>query len=127
MPESVFLRGGEPLAQQRIEIEHLMRRLVDDLLREQVFDRGREVVDLETLTPAAIDVIKHPLEGPQPADQAVSRTVIQAIPANGLDHLLNRCRAALAAAFLDQLPRQVLAWLIGHDLTARRRRRYRSC
>src|ERR1700726_2747504 len=100
MPESVFLRGGEPLAQQRIEIEHLMRRLVEDLLREQVFDRGREVVDLETLTPAAIDVIKHPFEGPQPADQAVSRTVIQAIPANGLDHLLNRCRAALAAAFL---------------------------
>jgi len=64
MPESVFLRRGEPLAQQRIEIEHLMRRLVDDLLREQIFDGRREVVDLETLTPAAIDVIKHPLEGP---------------------------------------------------------------
>src|SRR6202030_3445632 len=109
MPESVFLRGGEPLAQQRIEIEHLMRRLVDDLLREQIFEGGREVVDLETLTPAAIDVIKHPLEGPQPADQAVSRTVIQATPGNGLDHLLNRCRAALAAAFLHQLPRQVLS------------------
>src|SRR6476660_3152946 len=109
MPESVFLRRGKPLAQQRIEIEHLMRRLVDDLLREQIFDRGREVVDLETLTPAAIDVIKHPLKGPQPADQAVSRTVTQAIPANGLDHLLSRCRAALAAAFLDQLPRQVLS------------------
>src|ERR1700719_3000689 len=109
MPESVFLRGGEPLAQQRIEIEHLMRRLVDDLLREQIFDGRREVVDLETLTPDAIDVIKHPLEAPQPADQAVSRTVIQASPGNGLDHLLSRCRAALAAALLDQLPRQVLS------------------
>src|SRR5882757_5750792 len=115
MPKGVFLRGGEPLAQQRIEIEHLMRRLVDDLLREQVFDRGRKVVDFEALTPAAIDVIKHPLEGPQPTDQAMRRTIAQAIPANGLDHLLNRCRAALAAAFLDQLAGESLSRQLGHD------------
>src|SRR3984893_15735646 len=94
-----------------------MRRLVEDLLREQVFDRGREVVDLETLTPAAIDVIKHPFEGPQPADQAGSRTLIQSTPANGLDHLLNRCRAALAAAFLDQLLGESLSRQVWHSRT----------
>src|SRR5690349_19255576 len=109
VPEGILLGGDEPLVKQGVEIEHLVRRLVDDLLREQIFDRGREVVDLETLTPAAVDIVKHPLEGPQPADQAVLRMVVQAILANGLDHVLYRGSAALVPASLDQLACQALS------------------
>src|SRR5271170_4342634 len=65
-----LLLGGDRAApQQRVEIQHLVGRFVDDLLREQIFDRGWKVVDLQALTPTAVDVIKHPFKGPQPADQ----------------------------------------------------------
>src|SRR6516165_2312816 len=67
----------DPPVKLSVEIEHLLCRFVDDLLREQVFDRRREVVDFEPLTPTAIDVIEHPLEGPEPAEQPVSRVVTQ--------------------------------------------------
>ena len=44
MAEGVLLASGETVPEQRVEIQRLVRRFVDDLLREQVFDRGREVV-----------------------------------------------------------------------------------
>src|SRR5215831_10860249 len=122
MPERILLRRDAAFVEQRIEIEHLVRRLVDNLLREQVFYRGREVVDFETLTPTAIDVIKHPLQRPQTPDQAVCGIAVEAALPGRLGHLLDRSRAALASALVDQLPRQVFAWEAGHGLTARRRR-----
>src|SRR5437868_1402913 len=112
MLEGLFLRLDASPAQQRVEIEHLVRRLVDDLPREQVFDRSREIVDLEPLPPAAIDVIKHPLEDPKAADEAVDRVVVEAGRARRRDDVLDRSRAALVATrrrqFLrERLPRQL--------------------
>jgi hypothetical protein len=91
-------------------------RLVDDLLREQVFDRGGEVIDLEPLTPAAIDVVKHPLKGPQPAEQPMYRFAVEAVAAEALDYPLYRRGAAFVPALADQLSGEVFSWQFGHDL-----------
>src|SRR5258708_4924231 len=79
--ERLFLRLDAAVPKQGVEIQHLMRRFVDDLAREQVFDRGREVVHLQPLAPAAIDVIEHPLQDPEAAEQAADRGLVHGRPA----------------------------------------------
>src|SRR5215471_8400679 len=114
MAKRILLGGGEPFAQLGVEIKHLVRRFIDDLLREQVFDRRRKVVDFEPLTPTAVDVVKHPLERPQAREQPMSRVVTEAGATDIPDYLLDECRAAFAPALLSELSREILPWQVGH-------------
>jgi hypothetical protein len=102
------------MAQQGVEIQHLMRRFVDDLAREQVFDRGREVVHLQPLAPAAIDVIEHPLQDPEAAEQAVDRVLVEAGLACRRDDIFHRRGAALVPARRRQFLGQGLSRQLGH-------------
>jgi hypothetical protein len=45
-----------------------MGGLIHDLPRKEVFDRRGEIIDLEPLSSAAIDVVEHPFQRPQPDD-----------------------------------------------------------
>src|SRR5205085_9577330 len=62
--------------------------------------RSSDLVHLEALAPAAVDVIEHPLQGPQPAEQAVHGILVEAAVARRGDDVLHRGHAAFGAAFL---------------------------
>src|SRR5215831_4318068 len=92
-----------------------MSGFVDNLFGEQIFDRGRKVVHLQPLTPATVDVIKHPLQGPQPSEQTMRLVVVDTSLAHRRDNRLYGSRAAFCPALADQFPRQILTGQLGHN------------
>src|SRR5713226_7455672 len=115
------------LAQQGVEIDHLMGRFIHDLPREMVFDRRWSVADFEPLSPAAVDVIEEPLERPQAADQPKARTVIELSLARRLDNRLHWRGAALSIALLEKFSRQLFSGQVRHIELSRLARSRLAC
>src|SRR6266851_5496046 len=106
MLKRLLLIRDPSFAQQDVEIEHLMGRFIHDLPREMVFDRRWRVADFEPLSPATVNVIEHPLERPQAADEPKACAVVELSLTRCLDNRLHGRGAALSIALLEKFLRQ---------------------
>src|SRR5713101_45013 len=114
MLKRLLLIRDPSLAQQGVEIEHLMGRFIHDLPREMVFDRGWRIADFEPLSPAAVDVIEEPLERPQAAEQSKARSIIELSLARRLDNRLHWRGTAPSIALLEKFLRQLFSGQVRH-------------
>ena len=97
-----FLGADPPLAQQRIEIDHLVGGLIHNLPGEEILDRRGTITDFQPLPPTAVDVIEEPLQGPQAANQAKSLLLLKPPLPSRLYDRLHGGAAALLTALLHE-------------------------